>query len=49
MRQRSWVDFLLVAFVLKREGLPVPAFVNDLPLFWARPLPDMVARASGGG
>jgi len=44
MRQRSWVDFLLVAFVCKREGLPVPAFVNDLPLFWARPLPDM-ARA----
>ena len=41
MRQRSWVDFLLVAFVLKREGLPVPAFVNELPLFWARPLPDM--------
>lgn len=44
MRQRSWVDFLLVAFVCKREGLPVPAFVNDLPLFWARPLPGM-ARA----
>lgn len=44
MRQRSWVDYLLVAFVLKREGLPEPAFVNDLPLFWARPLPDM-ARA----
>lgn len=43
MRQRSWVDFLLVAFVCKREGLPVPAFVNDLPLFWARPLPDMLA------
>ena len=41
MRRRSWVDFLLVAFVLKREGLPAPEFVNDLPLFWARPLPDM--------
>jgi glycerol-3-phosphate O-acyltransferase len=44
MRQRSWVDYLLVFFVLKREGLPVPEFVNDLPLFWARPLPEM-ARA----
>ncbi len=44
MRQRSWLDFLLVSFVLKREGLPAPEFVNDLPLFWARPLPDM-ARA----
>lgn len=43
MRQRSWVDFLLVTFVLKREGLPVPAFVNELPLFWARPLPEMAA------
>jgi glycerol-3-phosphate O-acyltransferase len=43
MRRRSWVDFLLVTFVLKREGLPVPGFVNDLPLFWARPLPEMAA------
>lgn len=43
MRQRSWVDYLLVIFVLKREGLPVPAFVNELPLFWARPLPEMIA------
>ena len=42
MRQRSWVDYLLVSFVLKRERLPAPEFVNDLPLFWARPLPDMV-------
>lgn len=42
MRRRSWVDYLLVAFVLKREGLPTPEFVNDLPLFWARPLPDML-------
>jgi len=42
MRQRSWVDYLLVVFVLKREGLPPPEFVNDLPLFWARPLPEML-------
>ncbi|MGE0518687.1 MAG: 1-acyl-sn-glycerol-3-phosphate acyltransferase [Candidatus Binatia bacterium] len=42
MRQRSWVDYLLLSFVLKREGLPAPEFVNDLPLFWARPVPDMV-------
>ncbi len=43
MRQRSWVDYLLVTYVLQREGLPVPEFVNDLTLLWLRPL-DQIAR-----
>jgi glycerol-3-phosphate O-acyltransferase len=42
MRQRSWVDYLLVCYVLRREGLPVPEFVNDLSLAWLRPLSQMV-------
>lgn len=42
MRQRSWVDYLLVTYVLRREGLPVPEFVNDVSLAWLRPLSQMV-------
>jgi len=38
MRQRSLVDYLLVTYVLMREGLPVPELVNDLSLFWLRPV-----------
>jgi glycerol-3-phosphate O-acyltransferase len=38
MRQRSVIDYLLVTYVLRREGLPVPEFVNDLSLFWLRPI-----------
>ncbi|MGH7790544.1 MAG: 1-acyl-sn-glycerol-3-phosphate acyltransferase [Candidatus Binatia bacterium] len=41
MRQRSVLDFLLVSYVLKREGLPAPEFVNDVSLVWLRPLADM--------
>jgi glycerol-3-phosphate O-acyltransferase len=41
MRQRSWVDYLLVCYVLRREGLPIPEFVNDLSLAWLRPLSQM--------
>jgi glycerol-3-phosphate O-acyltransferase len=45
MRQRSWVDYLLVIYVLRREGLPLPAFVNDLSLLWLRPLSQMARGA----
>ncbi len=45
MRQRSWVDYLMMTYVLRREGLPVPEFVNDLSLFWLRPLSQMVRGA----
>lgn len=45
MRQRSWVDFVLVTYVLWREGLPAPEFVNDLSLAWLRPLQQMVRGA----
>jgi len=43
MRQRSWVDYLLIIYVLRREGLPVPEFVNELSLLWMRPL-GQIAR-----
>jgi glycerol-3-phosphate O-acyltransferase len=44
MRQRSWVDYLLVTYVLFREGLPIPEFANDLWAVWLRPFP-VLARA----
>jgi glycerol-3-phosphate O-acyltransferase len=45
MRQRSWVDYLLVLYVLRREELPIPEFVNDLSLAWLRPISQMVRGA----
>ena len=35
------VDYLLVTYVLLREGLPMPEFVNDVSLVWLRPLREM--------
>lgn len=43
MRYRSFVDFMLVASILMREGLPLPAFVADLHTVWLRPLREMLA------
>jgi glycerol-3-phosphate O-acyltransferase len=37
MRYRSLVDYMLVAFVLLREGLPLPEFVSDIPTLLLRP------------
>lgn len=45
MRQRSLVDYLLVYYVLRREGLPVPEFVNDLSLLLLRPLGYLLGNA----
>lgn len=45
MRHRSWLDYLLLADVLAREGLPVPEFVNDLSPLWFRPLREVVVSA----
>lgn len=45
MRQRSWVDYLLVMFVLRREGLPVPEFAGDLSTFWFRSIRRALANA----
>jgi glycerol-3-phosphate O-acyltransferase len=45
MRHRSWIDYLLVYYVLRREGLPLPEFVNDLSLWFLRPLSAMVRGA----
>ncbi len=38
LRERSWVDYLLVTYVLQREGLPAPSFANDMRALWMRPL-----------
>ena len=42
MRYRSLVDFMLVAFILLREGLPMPEFVSDVPTLALRPLREIV-------
>ncbi len=42
MRYRSLVDYLLVLFILLREGLPLPEFVNDIPSLIMRPLHEIV-------
>ncbi len=43
MRQRSWVDYTLVTYVLMREGLPPPEFANDMSCLWLRPLRVVLA------
>src|SRR5215468_3253534 len=43
MRYRSLVDYMLIAFVLLREGLPLPEFVSDVPTLLLRPLREIVA------
>jgi glycerol-3-phosphate O-acyltransferase len=42
MRYRSLVDYMLVAFVLLREGLPLPEFVSDIPTLLLRPLREIL-------
>ncbi|MFI5365324.1 MAG: 1-acyl-sn-glycerol-3-phosphate acyltransferase [Candidatus Binatia bacterium] len=42
MRYRSLVDYLLIAFILLREGLPLPEFVSDIPTLLLRPLREIV-------
>jgi glycerol-3-phosphate O-acyltransferase len=42
MRYRSLVDYLLVAFILLREGLPLPEFVSDVATLLLRPLREIV-------
>ena len=41
MRYRSLVDYLLVAFILLREGLPLPEFVSDVRSLLLRPLAEI--------
>ena len=43
MRYRSLVDYMLIAFVLLREGLPLPEFVSDIPTLLLRPWREIVA------
>jgi hypothetical protein len=49
MRERSWVDYLLVTYVLRREGLPVPEFVNDVSMAWLRPTASCAVCAQAAG
>ena len=42
MRYRSLVDYLLIAYVLLREGLPLPEFVSDVRTLLLRPLREIV-------
>ncbi len=57
MRYRSLVDYMLIAFTLLREGLPLPAFVSDIPSLLLHPVSEILstlwhrlrsARALGG-
>jgi glycerol-3-phosphate O-acyltransferase len=43
MRYRSIVDYMLVCFILLREGLPLPHFVSDIGTLPVRPLRDIFA------
>jgi glycerol-3-phosphate O-acyltransferase len=43
MRYRSLVDYMLVAYVLMRDGLPLPEFVSDVPSNLLRPLREVLA------
>jgi glycerol-3-phosphate O-acyltransferase len=43
MRYRSLVDYLLIAFILLREGLPLPEFVSDVATLLLRPLNEIVS------
>jgi glycerol-3-phosphate O-acyltransferase len=45
MRQQSVVDYLLVTYVLMREGLPTPRFVNGVSPVWLRPARHLLGRA----
>ncbi len=47
MRFRSLVDYLLVSYILDREGLPVPEFANDVPVQWLRPLREWLSACRG--
>lgn len=43
LRERSWVDYLLVTYVLQRAELPAPSFANDMRALWMRPLSAIAA------
>jgi glycerol-3-phosphate O-acyltransferase len=43
MRYRSWLDYLLLAHVLRREGLPAPEYVTGLSPWWFRPWREVLA------
>ncbi len=47
MRYRSLVDYMLVAFLLLQEGLPLPEFVSDVPSLLLRPIGEIVRTLWG--
>ena len=42
MRYRSLVDYMLIVFILMREGLPLPEFVSDIPSLLLRPVREII-------
>jgi glycerol-3-phosphate O-acyltransferase len=47
MRHRSFVDFFLINYVLRREGLPLPVFANGVSSTLLAPTKDLFARLMG--
>jgi glycerol-3-phosphate O-acyltransferase len=43
MRYRSLADYLLIAYILLREQLPLPEFVSDIPTLLLRPAREIIA------
>jgi glycerol-3-phosphate O-acyltransferase len=44
LRHRSFVDYFLVNYVLRREGLPLPVFANGISATPLAPLRDILRR-----
>ncbi len=44
LRQRSFVDYFLVNYVLRREGLPLPVFANGISSVMTAPLRSILAN-----
>src|ERR1700687_2895022 len=42
MCYRSLVDYMLIVFILMREGLPLPEFVSDIPSWLRRPRREII-------
>lgn len=47
LRQRSLLDYLLINWLMLREGLPLARFANGVSSGWFAPLRQLLARAIG--
>jgi glycerol-3-phosphate O-acyltransferase len=45
LRHRSFIDYFLVNYVLRREGLPLPVFANGVTSTLLAPLRDLLQQA----